>query len=83
MYEEVKRILNEYACVDEGLITPSSNLQTDLDLNSLDVVNVIVEFEETFGIEINEEDIRTFTTVGDIVDYIEAHTHGEPAGVHA
>lgn len=83
MYEEVKRILNEYACVDEDKITPSSNLQTDLDLNSLDVVNVIVEFEETFGIEINEEDIRTFTTVGDIVNYIQAKTHGAPAGAHA
>lgn len=82
MFEEVKRILNEYANVDEDLITPSSNLTTDLNLNSLDVVNVIVEFEETFGIEIDEEDIRSFTTVGDIVDYIEAKTH-QPAGAHA
>lgn len=83
MYEEVKRILNEYACVDDNLISPSSNLQTDLNLNSLDIVNVIVEFEETFGIEINEEDIRTLSTVDDIVKYIESHTHIEPAGVHA
>lgn len=83
MFEEVKRILNEYACVDEDLITPSSNLTTDLNLNSLDVVNVIVEFEETFGIEIDEEDIRSFTTVGDIVNYIESRTRsGQPAGAH-
>lgn len=82
MYDEVKRILTEYACVDEDIITPYSNLLTDLNLNSLDVVNVIVEFEETFGIEINEEDIRAFTTVSDIVNYIEAHTPS-PAGVHA
>lgn len=83
MYEEVKKILNEYAGVDEDKITLSSNLLTDLDLNSLDVVNVIVEFEETFGIEISEEDIRALTTVGDIVNYIEAKTHGTPAGAHA
>lgn len=83
MYEEVKKILNEYAGVDEDKITLSSNLLTDLDLNSLDVVNVIVEFEETFGIEISEEDIRSLTTVGDIVNYIEANTHGTPAGAHA
>lgn len=71
MYEDVKRILQEYACIDSGIITPASNLQTDLFLNSLDVVNVIVEFEEEFGIDIDETDIRTFVTVEDVVRYIE------------
>ena len=71
MFEQVKRILQEYACIEEGLITPESNLQTDLFLNSLDVVNVIVEFEEEFGIEVEEADIRSFVTVGDVAGYIE------------
>lgn len=72
MYERIKAILQEYACIDPELIRPDSNLQTDLGLNSLDVVNVIVEFEEEFGIEVEEEDIRTFIRVQDIVDYLQA-----------
>ncbi len=71
MYEDVKRILQEYACIEDDIITPDSNLQTDLFLNSLDVVNVIVEFEEEFGIDIDEADIRTFVSVSDVVGYIE------------
>lgn len=71
MFEQVKRILQEYACIENGAITPESNLQTDLFLNSLDVVNVIVEFEETFRIEVEEEDIRGFVTVGDLTRYVE------------
>ena len=71
MYERIKIILQEYACIEPDLITPESNLQTDLCLNSLDVVNVIVEFEEEFNIEIDEADIHTFITVKDIVAYLE------------
>ncbi len=71
MYEDVKRILQEYTCIEDDIITPASNLQTDLFLNSLDVVNVIVEFEEKFGIDVEEADIRTFVTVEDVVRYIE------------
>lgn len=72
MFDKVKKILNEYACIDSSLITPQSNLQTDLFLNSLDVVNVIVEFEEAFGIDVDENDIRSFATVGDVTKYIES-----------
>lgn len=82
-FDEIKRILHDYACVDENAIQPDSNLQTGLMLNSLDVVNVIVEFEETFGIEIEEEDIRTFTTVSDIVDYIDSKAGLKGAEVNA
>ncbi|HBU11170.1 MAG TPA: acyl carrier protein [Clostridiales bacterium] len=71
MFEQVKEILREYACVEEGLIRADSHLQKDLLLNSLDVVNVIVEFEEVFGIEVDEADIHSFATVSDVVLYIE------------
>ncbi len=71
MYDKVKQILQEYACIEEGIIQPNSNLQTDLFLNSLDVINVIVEFEEEFGIEVDEANIRSFMTVADICSYIE------------
>ncbi len=78
MYERIKHILQEYACVEGSLITPHSHLQKDLFLNSLDVVNVIVEFEEEFGIEIDEADIHSFATVSDIVAYVEHKTAGQP-----
>ncbi|MGI6154250.1 MAG: acyl carrier protein [Christensenellaceae bacterium] len=71
MYERVKRLLQEYACIEPDQIRPESTLQQDLGLNSLDVVNVIVEFEEEFGIEVDEEDIRSFVRVQDIVDYLQ------------
>ncbi len=74
MYEKIKAILQEYACIDESRIRPDSHLQKDLLLNSLDVVNVIVEFEEEFGIEVDEEDIHSFATVADVAEYIEKKT---------
>ncbi len=84
MYERVKKILQDYACVDESLIKPESNLMTDLFLNSLDVVNVVVEFEEEFGIEVDEKDIRGFVTVNDVVKYIEASVSVKhPQGANA
>lgn len=83
MFEEVKRIFHEYACVEETLIRPESNLQTDLFLNSLDVVNVVVEFEEAFHIEIDEEDIRTFNTVADVTAYIEKKVSRAGVGARA
>lgn len=80
MFEQVKQILQEYACVEESLIRPDSHLQKDLFLNSLDVVNVIVEFEEKFGIEIDEADIHSFATVSDVVNYIDMKT--KTPGLH-
>ena len=73
MFEQAKDILAEYACIPEEDITLDSNLQTDLGLNSLDVINIVVEFEDAFDIEIDEPDIRSFATVGDLTDYLEHH----------
>lgn len=82
MFEKIKAILREYAGVDEHMIHMDSHLQADLLLNSLDVVNVIVEFEEEFGIEVDEADIRALGTVSDVVGYITAKTtQGYPVRV--
>lgn len=74
MLQQVKDILADYAAIPEDEITLESNLQKDLGLNSLDVINIVVEFEDAFDIEIDEPDIRSFATVGDLVDYLEHHT---------
>lgn len=71
MLEQIRAILKEYVDVPEGDINVESTLQLDLGLNSLDVVNLVVEFEEQFGIEIKDDDIRSFITIGDMMEYIQ------------
>lgn len=56
--------------IDKKDIKESSNLLTDLELESLDVVDLIVAFEKEFNIEIADQDIKGFQTVKDIVEYI-------------
>ncbi len=72
MFEKVKTILERYT---EGVeITRTSTLEADLGLSSFDVVEIVTEFEEEFGIGISDRDIGKFVCVKDIVDYLEAHT---------
>ncbi len=72
MFEKVKKILSSHVAVDSSLITPEAALVADLGLSSFDVVNVVVEFEDEFNIEIADRDIRSLTTVNDILAYIQA-----------
>ncbi len=71
MFERIKTILSNYT--DEPKIEPQSTLEADLGLSSFDVVEIVTEFEEEFGIEISDRDIGKFVCVKDIVDYLEAH----------
>ncbi len=71
MFERIKTILENYT---EGAIDENSTLEADLGLSSFDVVEIVTEFEEKFGIEISDRDIGKFVCVKDIVDYLEAHT---------
>lgn len=73
MLEKVKEILLEYTEVPASEITLTTDLAADLDLNSLDIVNIVVAFEDEFGLEIPDRAIRDLTTVEDIVRYLEAH----------
>ena len=70
MYEELKKIIQKYT---EETVTPESDLVEDLGLTSLDVVSIVGDFEDAFGIEIEDEDILDFTTVADIIDYLNKH----------
>lgn len=71
MIERVIDILTEFTDLDKEKITENSGLVTDLGLNSLDVINVVVAFEDEFDIEIPDNKIKEFVTVEDIVEYIE------------
>ena len=71
MIEKVIEILAEFTTLEKEKITKESGLTTDLGLNSLDVINVVVAFEEEFDIEIPDHRIKELVTVGDIEEYLE------------
>ena len=73
MLERVQHILQDYTDVPMSDITLDSTLVEKLGLNSLDVVNIVVAFEDEFDIEIPDRAIKNLTTVGDIVNYLEKH----------
>ena len=70
MLEKIREILKDYTEVPADKITPQSHFRDDLGLNSLDVVNVVVAFEDEFGIEIDDDDISSMVRVKDAIDYI-------------
>lgn len=72
MFDKVKDILLNYANVTE--ITEDSMLEADLGLSSFDVLSIVTEFEDMFEIEISNRDIGKFTSVKDILEYLETHT---------
>ncbi|MBD5262396.1 MAG: acyl carrier protein [Muribaculaceae bacterium] len=69
----VKAIIVEKLTVDENEVTPEAGFSTDLGADSLDTVELIMEFEKVFGITIPDEDAEKISTVGDAIEYIEAH----------
>ncbi len=72
MFEEIKAILVKHLKIDPAKITETTNLQEDLGADSLDLVEIIMEIETKFGIEIPDEDIFGLKTMNDVISYIEA-----------
>lgn len=71
MFEKIKEILIEEMQVEPEVITLDAELVNDLGVNSLELADLILLCEEKFDIEINDEDIHKFITVGDVVNYLE------------
>ena len=70
--EKVKEIIAELLMVDDEQLTPGALLMDDLGADSLDVVELVIEVEECFDLEVADEDAEKWKTVGDVVDYVTA-----------
>jgi len=72
--EKVKSIIVEQLGVDADEVTPAASFTDDLGADSLDIVELVMAFEEEFGIEIPDEDAEKITRVKEAVEYIESHS---------
>ncbi|MEW6716710.1 MAG: acyl carrier protein [Chloroflexota bacterium] len=72
-FKTVKEIIIDLLGVDEGAVTMDARFREDLEADSLDLVELIMEFEDRFGGEISDEEAQKITTVGEAVRYIDEH----------
>ncbi len=71
--ERVIEIVTEQMGVDKGQVTRETSFVNDLGADSLDTVELVMEFEDEFDINIPDEDAEKIQTVGQAIDYVEAH----------
>lgn len=72
IFEKVKKVVAEQLGVDENEIKMESSFQEDLGADSLDLFEIVMSFEEEFGMEISNEDVEKIKTIQDAVAYIGA-----------
>ena len=72
--DKVKKIVVENLAVSEDQVTPEARFVEDLGADSLDLVELVMAFEEEFGSDIPDEDAEKLTTVGDAIKYIESRS---------
>lgn len=71
VFEKVRSIIMDQLDVEEDKVTLDAVIQDDLGADSLDIVDLVMSFEEEFDIEIPDDQVENIKTVGDIVKYIE------------
>ncbi len=70
-FENIKKIVVDLLGVEPDKVTPDARFREDLEADSLDLVELVMEFEEQFGGTISDEEAQQLKTVGDVVDYVE------------
>ena len=73
IFNKVSEIVADHFDVDRAKITDDLNLKTDLDADSIDLVEFILQLEDEFGAEIPDDEAEKIKTIGDAVSYIKAH----------
>lgn len=73
MFENVKQLLVDELQVDPDDVSMDAKLIGDLGINSIELADFVLNCEEKFGVEIDDQDIHKFLTVGDVVEYLTAH----------
>lgn len=73
MFEKIKEIIADKLSVDVDEITLESSFIDDLNADSLDIVELIMALEDELDMEIPDEDVENFKTVGDVVNYVKAN----------
>ena len=71
MFEKVQAILAKQLRLDAAKITPESRIKKDLGADSLDILQLLMRLEDQYGIVIPDKALATFTTVSDVVNYLE------------
>lgn len=71
VFDKIKDIIVEQLDVEEDAVTMEASITEDLGADSLDVVDLVMSIEESFDLEIPDEEVENIKTVGDIVKYIE------------
>ena len=71
VFDKIKDIIVEQLDVEEDAVTMEASITEDLGADSLDVVDLVMSIEESFDVEIPDEEVEYIKTVGDIVKYIE------------
>lgn len=74
IFDQIKDMLVEQLGVDEGDVSMEAAFQDDLDADSLDLVEMIMEMEDKFGVKIPDEEAEKIRTVGQAVDYVAANS---------
>ena len=77
MFDTLKTMLVEELSVNEADIKPEAELVNDLGINSLELADLVLLCEERFGIEISDDDVRSFLTVEDVSEYLTKKTENE------
>ena len=72
-FDKIKELIVDQLDVEEDKVTMDANIQDDLGADSLDIVDLVMSVEDAFEVKIEDEDVENIKTVGDIVNYIEAH----------
>ena len=72
-FEKIRALLAEQLDVDPAKITMNSDIMSDFEADSLDIVDMVMTLEDEFGIEVPDDAIESLRTVGDVVNFVDSH----------